>query len=136
MLRKKVLVGCALLCVVVVTMAAAPQRGWRGLFDVLLGEDSTHLVLVRGTVGFDAMTIAGGDFAVTRTGPGTYLVLYDDGTFSDTPTVLVQILGGDVGPNEAFTYVESETLVGFVVETQVDSILVDHSFKFIAVGPQ
>jgi hypothetical protein len=141
MLRKKVLIGCALLSLVAITVVAAappPAGGWIGLFDALLGEGGTHLVIVRGTVLFDGTTFAGGDFNVIKSpsADGTYFVGYTDGTFSDTPTVLVQIVGSDVGPNEAITYVESETLVGFNVETKFGGVLTNRSFKFIAVGPR
>lgn len=136
MQRKKILTGGLLLCLVAVTVAAAPPQGWRRLLGDLLGEGGTYLVLVRGTVQFDGTIIAGDDFTVTQTAPGTYFVAYDTGTFSDAPTVIVQIVGTDVGPNEATTYVESETLVGFVVETKFGGVLTDRSFKFISIGPR
>ena len=104
--------------------------------DDLLGEDGTHLVLVRGTVGFDGVIRWGGDFAATRTATGRYFISYDAGTFSSHPTVLVQPLGTDLGPNGPVAYVESETFVGFVVETKVGGVLSDRTFKFIAAGPQ
>ena len=142
MLRNRVVIGGALLGLVLGVLAwnvpAAAQGGWRGLIADLLGEGSTHLVLVRGTVQFDGVTIAGGDFTVTKstTVDGTYLVIYTGGTFLDTPTVLVQPVGTDVDANEAIAYVESETLVGFNVETKFAGALSDRSFKFIAVGPR
>ena len=141
MLRKKVLIGCALLCLIAITVVAAapaPAGGWRDMLDVLLGEGATHLAIVRGTVQFDGVTIAGSDFNVIKSSSadGTYFVAYTGGTFSDVPTVLVQIVGTDVAPNEAIAYVESETVVGFVVETKFAGVLTDRTFKFIAVGPR
>ena len=97
-------------------------------------ETSSGLALVRGTVLFDG-SIAGGDgFGVTQVGPGRYFVAYTSGAFSEAPTVLVQPLGTDVGPNGATAAVDSETSVGFVVHTAVGGALTDRSFKFIVAG--
>lgn len=88
-----------------------------------------ELALVRGAVRFDGTLFTGGGFTVTHTGPGTYLVLYDSGTFASTdmPTVLVQPMGSG-----GVAEVTSETYVGFNVSTGG----ADRSFKFISVGPR
>ncbi|MHC4958709.1 MAG: hypothetical protein ACYTGN_10060 [Planctomycetota bacterium] len=87
------------------------------------------LTIVRGTVLFNGSIFAGDGFTVTHVAEGEYLVIYDSGTFSAHPTVLVQSLGSD----QTIATVDSETATGFTVETTSGSNL---SFRFVAVGPR
>lgn len=153
MLRKRVLIGCALLGFVVVALGAsgssAVQRGWRGAvaaltatIDDLLGEGDTHLALVRGAVSFTGDPLTAGDFRVDKTGTGKYTVFYTGVPFLAAPTVLVQVTDTPfcaVAPSltvDCIAYTAAGTLTGFDVETKNLGVLDDASFKFIAIGPR
>ena len=101
---------------------------------------SETLTTVRGNIDSDGSILEGTGFRVTHDRTGLYNIVFDLGTFSDTPTVAATVISNSA-KNDKTRYncvVEQNGLSasGFVMITgDDDGDLSDRVFGFIAVGP-